>query len=94
MRKWVLTTDDHNNDKKFKDAKELSNSSATRGWGIIVTLDVKRWESLMEKLGILVKDLPVPSGEAEKILKHLYSIFLIMWLHGSIEYYPFFVHTL
>lgn len=60
-----MTTDDHNNDKKFKDAKELSNSSATRGWGIIVTLDVKRWESLVEKLGILVKDLPVPSGEAK-----------------------------
>lgn len=66
MRKWVLIIDNYNNDKKFKDVKELSNSSAIRGWGIIVILDVKRWESFVEKLGILVKDFFVFLGEVVK----------------------------
>jgi hypothetical protein len=66
MREWVLSTDDHDNENQFKDAEELSNSGATRGWWIIITLDVKHRKSLVKNVGILVKDLPVPSGVAER----------------------------
>lgn len=66
MREWVLSTDNHNDENQFKDAEKLSDCGATRRWWVIITLDVKHRKSLMKKMGILVKDLSVPSGVAEK----------------------------